>query len=239
MLKLKTFISIFVLAIPFFTHSDELYDALIKKSNAGNAEATYHLGMLYNNGIGVAKSPTKAFELFLKAANNDDPLGHYKVGCYYAGQFGEIQGLTLSKDKSFQHKLIAAEAGYNLAQNDIASAHYQKGNIAKAIEWAEKAGNQGHVQSLSNLLSLYLAPDSEFQSNRDAYLVSLKLQKLIPKNKRLEEIKSELESKLSETEVKQADNLAATWQPQVSNLTKQAMQGINRSKSIAGITTGD
>jgi len=41
---------------------------------ADHAEARYHLGMLYNNGIGVAKDPRRAFALFRKAAEAGDPL---------------------------------------------------------------------------------------------------------------------------------------------------------------------
>ena len=196
-------ISINLLAV---SRSDELFDALSKMSDAGHAEATYHLGMLYNNGIGVDKSPSKAFELFKVAARNGDVLGHYKVGCYYAGQFGEFQGITLSKDKTLEHKLVAANAGYSLAHYDVATA----------IEWTEKAGDQGHIQSLSSLLSLYLAPDSEFKSEKDAYLVTLKIEKLVPNIKRLEQIESDLETKLSSSDINQASVLASNWKPEVS-----------------------
>ena len=53
----------------------------------GNAEAAYHLGMLYHLGLeGVARDPRRSFEYFQRAAEGGDALGAYNVGCFYAGQ---------------------------------------------------------------------------------------------------------------------------------------------------------
>jgi TPR repeat protein len=239
MLKLKLLLSLFIILLSSVSNSSELHGALLDKANSGNVEANYHLGMLYNNGIGVEKSPNRAFELFLKAAENGDALGHYKVGCYYAGQFGKFDGIILNKSKAFEHKLIAAEAGYSFAQNDIAAAYYRNGDTPKAVEWSQKAGEQGHIQSLSNLLSLYQMPDSQTKSVKDAYIALLKIESLIPKNERLEELKTELEGKLNDKDVKQIKNQIGVWKPKASPLTQQAMQGITRSKLIAGISIKD
>src|SRR5258705_184692 len=51
-------------------------------AQSGNLEAQYHIGMMYNNGMGVSQDPNKAFEWFSKAATGGDPLAAYKVGCY-------------------------------------------------------------------------------------------------------------------------------------------------------------
>lgn len=236
MLKLKLLLALLILSFSLTSNSNELHEALLDKANSGNAEANYHLGMLYNNGIGIEKSPIKAFKLFQKAANDGDALGHYKVGCYYAGQFGNIDGIVLDESKAFQHKLVAAEAGYSLAQNDVAAIYYRNGDTAKSIEWAQKASEQGYVQSLSSLLSLYQQPDLQTKNDKSAYITLLKIELLIPKNERLEELKTELGSKLNATELQQAESLISDWKPIATPLTQQAMQGILRSNMIAGIS---
>lgn len=235
----KHFIACLILLFSSLVNSSELHQALLDKAKSGNAEANYHLGMLHNNGIGVEKSPVEAFRLFQKAAENGDALGHYKVGCYFSGQFGEIDSITLSKDKAFEHKLIAAEAGYLLAQNDIAAIYYRDGDISKTIKWLQKAGEQGHVQSLSNLFSLYQAADSALKNDKHAYLALLKIESLIPKDQRLAKLKFELENKLKKTDIEQINSLMDDWKPSVTPLTQQAQQGISRSRIIAGLPLKD
>jgi uncharacterized protein len=63
-----------------------LHALLERLASAGNGEAAYHLGMLAHTGIGMPRDVKKAFAWFTKAAAAGDPLGAYKVGCFYAGQ---------------------------------------------------------------------------------------------------------------------------------------------------------
>ncbi|OKY25176.1 tetratricopeptide repeat protein [Thalassotalea sp. PP2-459] len=237
MLKLKLLIILLFFSLSSTLSANELHDALLKKASSGSAEANYHLGMLYNNGIGVNKSPLKAFRLFLKAAEHGDALGHYKVGCYYAGQFGNIEGVGLNKTKTFEHKLIAAKAGYSLAQSDIAAIYYRNGDLTQAITWAHKAAEQGHVQSLSNLLSLYQMPQSPSKSNQKAYLALLKAEKLIPKNEQLISLKKQIANKLSSIEIEKIVKQVTEWAPKRTELTDNAMQGIKRASAVAGLTS--
>lgn len=44
------------------------YEALTSKAKSGNGHAQYYVGKLYAGGFGVKRSPTKALELFNKAA---------------------------------------------------------------------------------------------------------------------------------------------------------------------------
>jgi TPR repeat protein len=235
MLKIQYLSTLILLFFSLTSYSSELLNALSKKAESGISEASYHLGMLYNNGVGVEKSPIKAFENFTKAAAHGDALGQYKVGCYHAGQFGEIEGISLDEKKAFEHKLIAAEAGYSLAQNDIAAFYYQQGMINETIEWAFNAGEQGYIQALSSLLSLYQQPESEFRSDKQAYKVVLKIKSLIPKNEALETLKAGLESKLKEDDVELLSEEVADWKPRATSLTKRAGLGIDRARLVAGL----
>lgn len=132
--------------------SPRLADRLSALARGGNAEASYHLGMLYNNGAGVAQDNERALALFRASAEGGDPLGAYKLGCYYAGQFGVIEP---DEDQALRYKLVAAEAGYSLAQLDVAILYYLRGSYGEALRWFEAAGRQGEPQALYNLSVMY------------------------------------------------------------------------------------
>ncbi|RUO73186.1 tetratricopeptide repeat protein [Idiomarina ramblicola] len=230
----------FVLLLTSFTsqaNSDELVDALTDKADSGVVEARYHLGMLYNNGLGVDKSPQKAFELFAQAATEGDLLAHYKVGCYYAGQFGTFEGFSPNKEKALSHKLKAAEAGYSLAQYDVAAIYYRQGDKQKALEWSRRAAQQGDPGALMSLMALYQEPDSDFASGTLAYQTILKIKTLAPDNARVEEMRKSLESELEPQEVEQSKKQIADWQPEATELTEKATQGLNRAKEVAGLVS--
>ena len=56
------------------------------------------LGMMHNNGMGKnQQDPKQAFEWFQKSTASGDPLGAYKLGCYYGGQGAGIVTSTQMK----------------------------------------------------------------------------------------------------------------------------------------------
>lgn len=54
--------------------SQSVIKQLSALAKQGNAEAHYHLGMFYNNGVGVARSPTRALSYIRRSAEGGDPL---------------------------------------------------------------------------------------------------------------------------------------------------------------------
>jgi TPR repeat protein len=133
--------------------SPQLAAGLERLAAAGNAEAQYHLGMLYNNGLGVAKDPARAFALFQKSAAGGDPLGAYKLGCYYDGQFPGVG--RFDPAEALRQKLVAAKAGYRLAQLDVAILYFKLKDYSGAFHWFEAAARQGDPQALYNLSVMY------------------------------------------------------------------------------------
>lgn len=237
MLKLAIPFVLLLTSVTSQANSDELIDALTNKAESGVVEAQYHLGMLYNNGLGVDKSPRKAFELFVQAAADGDSLAHYKVGCYYAGQFGTFEGFTPNDEKVLSHKLKAAEAGYSLAQYDVAAIYYRQGNKQKALEWSQRAAQQGYPGALMSLMALYQEPDSDIASETLAYQTILKIETLVPDNARIKQMRTSLESALEPHDAEQSKKLVADWQPETTALTEKATQGLNRAKEVAGLAS--
>lgn len=60
------------------------------------AEAYYYLGLMYEHGFGVDRSPTTAYNYFVQAANLQLPIAKNKLGdCYFSG-FGVKEDRQLS-----------------------------------------------------------------------------------------------------------------------------------------------
>src|SRR4051812_45032196 len=130
-----------------------IFNAMVALANKGDAEAQYHVGMMYNNGIGTQRDFKQAFEWFQKSTASNHPLGAYKLGCYYDGQGEGV--VTADANEALKYKLIAAEAGYSLAQHDVALLYARRENFEEAMKWWKLSGDQGHPRSLYNLSSLY------------------------------------------------------------------------------------
>ena len=117
------------------------FNAMVALANKGDAEAQYHVGMMYNNGIGTQRDIRQAFEWFQKSTASNDPLGAYKLGCYYDGQGEGV--VANDKNEALKYKLIAAKAGYSLAQHDVALLYARQENFEEAMKWWKLAGDQG------------------------------------------------------------------------------------------------
>ena len=115
------------------------FNAMVALANKGDAEAQYHVGMMYNNGIGTQRDIKQAFEWFQKATASNDPLGAYKLGCYYDGQGEGVVANDINE--ALKYKLIAAKAGYTLAQHDVALLYAKQENFEEAMKWW-KAGRR-------------------------------------------------------------------------------------------------
>lgn len=132
---------------------EALLAGLLPLAEKGDAEAQYHVGMLYNNGIGTSADPKKAFGWFEKATKSGDPLGAFKLGCYYDGQFPGV--VPVDPALGLKYKLVAAEQGYDLAQLGVAKHYQSSKNIPEAVRWWSAAAKQGETDSMHYLAESY------------------------------------------------------------------------------------
>ncbi len=56
---------------------------------------------------------------------------------------------------ALRYKLVAAEAGYALAQQDVAVEYGRKGEVSTALTWIQKAAAQGWADALAMYASVY------------------------------------------------------------------------------------
>ena len=201
-----------------------MFDRLVALAETGNADAQYNLGMFYNNGIGTQRNTASAFRYFAKAAQAGHLLASYKVGCYYARQFGSV--VPLDEQAALTYKLRAAEAGYDLAQHDVGMHFAKNGDMDKASFWWEKASQQGYTPSTAYLANYFSRTSSSDKVRGLALLLVLKDQA----TKMTEELSERLagaQAALSEDDRLKAERIRAAWSSARTPLSTVARAGIS------------
>jgi TPR repeat protein len=230
-------VAMLLASAPSAAAGQQLTQKLTALSVAGSGEASYYLGMLYHLGMdGLPKDTRKAFELFKQSAERGDPLGAYKYGCYFDGQ---SEGAVESDPKlALRYKLVAAEAGYALAQEDVAAHLFEAGDKAGSVRWLERAAAQGLPSALMAMGGLYagMAPPAAPSVARDpgrGYAYLLVAARDVPEMRAA--IEPEL-AKLAPAERKRAKELEASWQPKPTALTLRAFEGFGPAEKLAAAT---
>ena len=156
-----------IVAVPAFAQDVDAHDqraaqqvpdqkliaGLERLAEANNGEAIYYLGMAYHLGLDVPKDKAKALGLFRRSAELGDPLGAYKLGCYYDGQGDGV--VAEDPDLALKYTLVAAEAGYALAEHDVALLYAGRKDFTLARAWLKKAAVQGWPVSLRAYASIH------------------------------------------------------------------------------------
>jgi len=211
-------------AMPANANEADTFNAMVVLANKGDAEAQYHAGMMYNNGIGTQRDLRQAFEWFQKAAASNHPLGAYKLGCYYDGQGAGV--VASDSNEALKYKLVAAKAGYALAQHDVALLYDRQENSEEAAKWWKMAGDQGYPDALYNLSGSYFQGKGVPKDLSLAYAY-YKLSKLVPKSK-----VNGMAAILSKPELEKAEKLVSEWKPQPTALTLKAKRGVQAAEEL-------
>jgi TPR repeat protein len=205
-------------------NSQSTFARMLKLAETGNPEAQYHVGMFFNNGLGVERDPAKAFGWFEKAAGGD-PLGAYKLGCYFDGQGDGV--VARDVNKALHYTLIAANAGYSLAQHAVANTYGMQGNFDDAARWWQKAADQGYPVALYNLSNSYMTGHGTPKDIAMSYAY-FKLSKLVTEksiNPQAQASLTEMAGRMSAADLARAEELVAAWHPQPTALTLKATKG--------------
>lgn len=222
-----------ILAAPALaeTPSPDLRAGLEALAAEGNGEAVYHLAMLHHLGLeGFDKDPAKALALFRQAAAEGDALGEYKLGCYYDGQ-GE--GLVeVDAEEALTHKLIAAEAGYALAQHDVAKLYYEKDDTEEALKWLLASARQGFRPSLQALASLYVGEGKVAADPASAFAYATLLHGEAKVPVRIRKWLDDTRAGLTPEENERAEAIISSWKIEPSPLTRKAASGLDAAREL-------
>ena len=211
----------------------DLFRQLSSLAATGSPQAQYHLGMLYNNGVGTTQDARSAFQWFEKSALAGEPLASYKVGCYYAGQFPGV--VPMDAAKALEWKLVAANAGYSVAQYDVGMAYGENGDSAEAVRWLDEAASQGHVSALVTLAAAYHDGIGVAANAAKAYEYLLIASRAMSADQlqAAQATLSQWESSVDSAAAERIQRVAMAWNSNPTALTIRAAIGIEDAQRIA------
>lgn len=129
--------------------------ALVKKADAGDADAQFKLGLMYAKGEDVPKDDVKAVGLFQKSATQGNAKGQFGLANFYEGGRGVAKDLSNAVEwyqKSADQN--NPDALFNLGMMHAAGSGVPK-DIVKAEELWQKAADNGSELAIEILSSGY------------------------------------------------------------------------------------
>ena len=203
--------------------ASDVLPALERLAASNNPEAIYHIGMAYQTGAGAQQDPAKALAAFRRAAALGDVLASYKLGCFYDGQGGSL--VEANPELALRHKMVAAEAGYALAQQDVAALYAARGELNTAVSWLEKAAHQGWPDALATYASVHngaegITPDPI----KTAAYFRLFLDRTDASDKQRKWL-SEFEQRMSPEQRQLVLEIVSSYRPAPTPLTLKALSG--------------
>ena len=146
------------------------FKKVIENSNFSKkkSDAMFNLGVIYDNGFGVKKNKSKAFDYYKLAAEKKHKIAQYNLAWMY------YNGESIEKNffEAFKFYNLSAEQGYNKAQYNLASLfYYGDGTIkdyVQAFKWYKISSMNGIKESDSFLkkLQIKMHPDEIKESEK-------------------------------------------------------------------------
>ena len=135
------------------------YAEFLKLAQAGDSNAQTALGVLYDDGHGVAKDQHIAVMWYQKAAEKGNPQAQLNLGIHYE----QGQGIEQDNALALGWYRKAAEQGYAPAQVALGSMYYRGRGVPQdkkeANAWFKKAADQGNASAQQNLANAFYFGD--------------------------------------------------------------------------------
>ncbi len=189
--------------------------------------------MMYLTGTGVAQDQNRALGYFQVASELGDPLASYKLGCFYDGQY---KLLKVDAERALDLKLVAANAGYALAQQDVAVRYARRGDFSQALGWLARAASEGIPEALALYASVHNGtPGVEKDPVSAAAYFRLFLAASGGTEQQREWLKA-FESKLSPAQLDAADAIVTSFRAKPTALTTEALAGLTAADALIAAT---
>jgi TPR repeat protein len=131
---------------------ETLFKEKLREANAGNSNAQYDIGAMYQNGRGVAASRDSAIEWYRKAAAQNNQKAISRLN------------LIQSNELRFNKTLALAGGGDMESQYDLGNMYMEGIGVdidkAKAVNWYGKAAAQGYEKAQYKLGLIYYEESS-------------------------------------------------------------------------------
>jgi hypothetical protein len=140
-----------------------------KAAETGNASAQFELGLIYDDGQGVAQDYKQAMVWYEKAAAQGNAPAQYNLGVLY----DQGRGVAQDPKQAASWYEKAAAQGFAPAQGALGSlydeGHGVEQDYKKALVLYEKAAEQGFTNVQTNLGLLYAEGQGTAQDYAEAY----------------------------------------------------------------------
>ena len=174
----------FALAIPSFASAQNTagcYSAFMKNdyvtafrecqipAKQGDAHSQFNLGVMYDNGQGVAQSYSEAVKWYRKAADQGEASAQFNLGNMY--DIG--RGVAHSDTEALKWYRKAADQGDASAQFNLGYMYINGQGVAQSdtesAKWYRKAADQGNAKAQSNLGLSYAKGEGVPENYVEAY----------------------------------------------------------------------
>jgi uncharacterized protein len=208
----------------------ELAIKLATLAEKDNAEALYHLGMIQHLGMVGPKDQVAAFGYFVKAADSGDPLAAYMLGSYHQGIAPTV--IETDKAEALKWKTVAAEAGYALAQHDVARLHFEAGETDLALEWLTRAAQQGEVNALRALASLHNSDAIPKDAARTFAYYTLAMKQTAKPTEQQRDWIATFTATMTPEDKDRGEAIVADWKIAPTPLTLKAQSGLRAAEAL-------
>ena len=138
--------------VPTHTSDEEANERDKKLADAGNASATYNLGVYYRDGkYGFRQDHDKALKLWHRAGDLGCSEAYTNIG--YAYDTGS--GVEVDKKKAKHCYKLSAMGGNATARYNLGRDELQRGNLDRAVRHHMIAIRGGYHNSLNMIKQLY------------------------------------------------------------------------------------
>ena len=203
---------------------EEMFKQLSARAPKGDSDIKYNLGMFLSNGVGTKRDHQAALKLFSEAAAAGNALAAYQLGRYYAGQFPNA--VAANDELAFKYTTIAAEAGYDLAQHDLARMLVKRGDLPGAVIWWERASRQGNDIATAFLITYYTSNSSPDKIKGHGLMLLMR-DSMPDAPKKFTERLAATEAGATPEERAAAEKIRASWITGRTPLTTAGQRGIS------------
>ena len=184
-------------------------------AESGDSNAQFRLGVMYDNGEGVAQDYGEAFKWYRKAAQQDHAIAQFNLGARYATGKGVVQNYE-ETIKWYEKAIEQGPAG----DQAILGVRYVNGagiaqDYGKALKCFRKAVEQGNTIAQLYLGSMYEYGTGVDQNYVTAYMWYHRAGTLGIEGA-LEE-RDKIAEKMTPAQIAEAQRRAREWKPKKTN----------------------
>ena len=177
----------------------------------GAPKPQFNLGLMYDNGRGVAQNYGEALKWYRKAAEQGYALAQFNLG----GMYYEGRGVPQDDKKAVKWYRKAAEQDYTSTQLNLGVMYYNGRGVVQdygeAIKWYRKAALQGKAPAQRNLGVMYEDGKGIVQN----YVTAHMWYNLAGAggDEKAREYRDRIAEKMTPAQIAEAQRLAREWKP--------------------------